>query len=72
MKKTLLVIGVLCIIAFILLLLFALLYMHGYYNLFDGTAEHYERLHQRMTISFIISIASAIIGIICFIVRSKI
>lgn len=72
MKKVLLIIGILSIIVFIVFLLLALINMHGYYNLFDGTAEHYKRLHQRMTTSFIISIISAIIGALSFIIHSKI
>ena len=71
MKQTLLIIGILSIIACVLFLLFAVLNMYGYYNLFDGTAAHYRRLHQRMVISFVIGIALAVICAACFIIRSK-
>lgn len=72
MKKLLLIIGIVAIIFCVLFLLFALLNMHSYYNLFDGTAEHYSRLHQRMNISFIVGAVLAVIGIACIIIRSKI
>lgn len=72
MKKLLLVVGIVCVIACILFLLFALLNLHGYYNLYDGTAEHYEWLHHRMIISFLVGIASAIAAAVCFIIYSKI
>ena len=72
MKQVFLIIGILSIIACILVLLFAALNMHAYYNLLDGTAAHYSRLHHRMIISFIIGVALAVIGAVCFIIRSKI
>ena len=72
MKKILLIVGVISIIVCVLFLLFALLNMHTYYNLFDGTAEHYNKLHYRMNISFIIGTVLAVIGTVCIIIRSKI
>lgn len=72
MKKVLLIIGILSIVFCVLFLLFALLNMYGYYNLFDGTAEHYRSLHNKMTASFIIGIVLAVIGAVCIIIRSKI
>jgi cytosine/uracil/thiamine/allantoin permease len=72
MKKLLLVVGIITIVACILFVIFALLNMHAYYNLFDGTAGHYSRLHQRMIISFAVGIVFAVIAAACFIIRSKI
>ena len=72
MKKLLLIIGIVTIVACVLFVLFALLNMHAYYNLFDGTAEHYNWLHKRMIISFVIGIILAVTGAVCFIIRSKI
>ena len=72
MRKILLTVGILCIIACVLFVLFALIYMHSYYNLFDGTAEHYKNLHNRMAISFIGAIILAAIGTALVIIRSKI
>ena len=72
MKKLLLVVGILSVIACILLLIFAVLSLLGYYNVLDGSAELYNKLHQRMTISFAAGIVLAVIGAVCFIIRSKI
>lgn len=72
MKKLLIIIGIVCIIGCVIFLLFALLNMHAYYNLLDGTAEHYNRLHQKMIISFAMGIVFAVIGTVCVIIRSKI
>ncbi len=72
MKKLLLVVGIVSIIACILFLLFAVLSLLGYYNVLDGSAELYNRLHQRMTTSFAVGIVLAVIGTVCFIIRSKI
>ena len=72
MKKLLLIVGIISIVVCVLLLLFAVLNMHAYYNLVDGTAGHYNRLHQRMIISFVIGSILAVIGTGCIIVHSKI
>ena len=71
MKKMLLIIGVLVIVACILFLLYGLLNMYGYHNLVDGTAGHYRRMHHRMNISFIVGAALAVIGAVCFVLRSR-
>lgn len=67
MKKPLLIVGVVIIIACVLSLLLALLNMHAYYNLRDGSAGHYNRLHQRAIIYFIVGIVLAAIGTACII-----
>ena len=72
MKKVLLIIGILLIIACVLLLVFALLYRHSYYNLFDGTPEHYKHLHQKMVTFFTAGGISALIGAVCVIIHTKI
>lgn len=71
MKKLLLIFGVIIIIACVLSLLFALLNMQAYYNLRDGTPEHYNRLHQKMIVYFIATIVLAVIGILCIIFYLK-
>lgn len=72
MKKILLIVGILSIILCIFFLLFALLNMHGYYNLFDGSAGLYSKLHRRMIVFLIAGIVLAIVGTVCIIIRSKI
>jgi len=72
MKKILLIIAIAAIVACVLAVLFALLNMHAYYNLLDGTPEHYKWLHNRMIVSFVSGIILSIIGIACLIIRSKI
>lgn len=71
MKKLLLIIGIMSLIASVLSLLFAAFNYFGYYHLLDGSADLYVRLHQRMIAFFIIGIVLAIIGIICIIIRLK-
>ncbi len=71
MKKLLLVIGIICIIVCVLALLFAGLNMYGYYNVMDGSAELYSRLHARMIASFVVGIVLAVVGLLCLIARSK-
>ena len=72
MKKLLLIVGIMSIIVCVLSLLFAALNLFGYYHVLDGTAELYIRLHRRMIIFFVIGIVFAVIGIVCFIIRTKI
>ena len=67
MKKLLLIVGIVIIIACVLSLLFALLNMYAYYNLRDGSAEHYHRLHQRMIVYFIVGLVLAVLGTVCII-----
>ena len=71
MKKILLIIAIVAIVACVLFVVYALLNMHAYYNLFDGTAGHYSRLHNRMIVSFVIGFLLAVIGAVCIIIRSK-
>ena len=69
MKKILLVIGIVAIVACILALAYAALNIFGYYRVLDGSAELYARLHQRAIIFLIVGIVLAVIGIVCMIVR---
>ncbi|MBR6789459.1 MAG: hypothetical protein IKM31_01170 [Oscillospiraceae bacterium] len=72
MKKLLLIAGIISLTACVLSLLFSALSWFGYYHLLDGTAELYIRLHRRMIVYFVIGIILAVIGTVCFIIRSKI
>jgi len=72
MKKLLLIVGVICLIACVLSLLFAAFSWFGYYHVLDGSAELYISLHQRMIIFFVIGIVLAAIGTASLIIRSKI
>ena len=72
MKKTLLILAIVAVIACVLCLILALMFRSSYYNLLDGTPEHYEKLHQQMVIFFTSGGISAVIGAVCFIIRSKI
>ena len=71
MKKLLLIVGVVSLIACVLALLLAALSWFGYYHLLDGSAEQYISLHRRMIAGFISGIVFAVIGIVCLILRSK-
>ncbi|MBR5947387.1 MAG: hypothetical protein IKZ82_01905 [Clostridia bacterium] len=71
MKKFLLIIGVALIAASILALLFAALNRYGYYHALDGSALHFVKLYRRMTVSFIVGLGLAVLGVACIIIRTK-
>ena len=71
MKKVLLTVGILSFVACVIFLFFAGLYMFGYYHVVDGTTGLYNRLHQKMIIYCAVGIVTAVIGAMCFIIRSK-
>ena len=72
MKKLLLIIGIVSIIACVLFLLFALLNLFGYHNVLDGSADFYDRLYRRTFVYFVIGIVLAVIGSVCIITYYKI
>ena len=71
MKKLLLIIGVVIIIAGVIALLFSALQRYGYYHLLDGDTDLYIRLHWGMIISFVLGIVLVAIGAGCLIIRAK-
>ena len=70
--KELLIIGIICIIACVLSLLYAALNRHGYYHLHDGEGDMYIRLHRRMIVFFVVGIVLAVIGVACIIIWTRI
>ncbi len=72
MKKLLLIVGIVSIVACVLFLLLAALNLFGYRHVLDGTAELYDKLHQRMILHFGIGIGFAVIGTVCMLLRSKV
>lgn len=70
MEKTLLVVGIISIIACVLSLLYAALNRFGYYNILDAEADKYKKLHQGMIASFALGVAFAVVGIACLFIRS--
>ncbi len=71
MRKLLLIIGIVSLVACVLFLLLAALSLFGYYHILDGSPDLYVRLHRRMIVFFIIGIILAVIGVVCLIIRSK-
>lgn len=71
MKKLLLILGFLSMIAGVLSFLFAAFNLFSYHHVMDGTAELFMRLQQRMNISFAVGIIFAVIGIVCLILQAK-
>ena len=71
MKKLLLITGIVIIIAGVIALLLSALQRFGYYNLLDGDADMYVRLHRRMIVFFVIGIVLAAIGAVCLFIRTK-
>ena len=72
MKTLWLILGIVSLLACVVCLFFAALNMFGYYNVIDGSAGLYSRLHQRMIVFAVIGVVLAIIGVVCMIIRSKI
>ena len=71
MKKWLLVIGIILIVASVVSLLFAALQLFGYYHVLDGSAALYARLHQRAIVSFIVGGVLACGAVVCLILRAR-
>lgn len=71
MKKGLLIVGIVSIIVCVVFLLFAALYLYGYYHVLDGSAGLYSRLHQKTILFLIIGVIWAVIGTVCLIIRSN-
>ena len=72
MKRVLLFIGIIMITVSILSLMYAGLNLFGYYRVLDGSAQLYNRLHQRMIIFLVIGIILAVTAAACFLIRSGI
>lgn len=71
MKKALLIIGIVIVVACVTALIMALFFRFSYYHVLDGSQALYDRLHRRMIMSFITSGVFAVIATLCFIVRAK-
>ena len=71
MKKLLLIIGVVLIIAGVIALLFSALQLYGYYHLLDGEADMYVAMRWKMSISLVIGIVLLAMGAVCIIARTK-
>lgn len=71
MKTALLIIGVVLAVACVLSVLFAALNMYAFYNLRDGTPQHYVGLRQKATTFFIVGAVLVLLGAVCFLVRAK-
>jgi len=72
MKRLLLIVGMISLIACVLSLLFSAFNRFGYYHMLDGSSDLYVRLHWRMVIFFVVGIVFAVIGTACLIVRSMV
>lgn len=71
MKKALLIIGIVILVACVLALVVALFCRYMFFNVLDGSQALYERLHRNMTGFFIASGILAAAGVTCLIVRLK-
>ena len=71
MKKALLIVGIVVIIACVMSLLIAAWNLFAFYHVLDGSPALYDRLHQRSLLCLIIGMVFAVIGTACMIVRSK-
>ena len=72
MRKVLLIAGIIVFVACAIVFLAAIFFNYAYMHVLDGSTELYARLHSRAVISLVVGIVLAVIGIVCFIVRSKI
>ncbi len=71
MKKFLLIVGIVLVVACVVSLLYAALNYYGYRNVVDGSAGLYRRLHQKAVTYFSVGTTLAVIGTICLILQSK-
>ena len=71
MKKNLLIAGIVILIAGVLSLSLAALFMFTHRNTYDGSPEFYSRLHQRTLVFFVIGAVLAVAGIVCITIRFK-
>ena len=71
MRKILLIAGVIVFVACAIAILAAIFFNYMYMHVLDGSTELYARLHGRAIIALVTGIVLAVIGIVCFIVRSK-
>jgi len=69
MRKLLLIIGIIIILAGVIALLFSALQGYGYYHLLDGDADLYTRLHRRMILFFVVGTVLVGTGALCIIIR---
>lgn len=72
MKGVPLIVGIISLIACALSLLFSAFNWFAYRHVLDGTAALFNRLRRRVIIFFVIGIVLALIGVVSFIVCSKI
>ena len=71
MKKLLLIVGIILIVACVVSWLFAALNLWGYSHVMDGSAELYHHLHRRMIAFSVTGAVLAVMGTVCMILRSK-
>lgn len=71
MKRALLIIGIVIVVACVISLIMALFFRYNYYHVLDGTTTLYARLYRRMIMSFITAGVFAVIAVVCFIARAK-
>ncbi|MCR5683963.1 MAG: hypothetical protein K6G81_00885 [Lachnospiraceae bacterium] len=69
MKRSLLILGIIAIIAGVLSLLIAALYWYSYYHVLDGSSTLYSRLSMRKIVFLIAGICLVAAGIICLLIR---
>ena len=71
MKKLLLAVGIILIVACVISLLFAALQLFGYYHVMDGSAALFARLHQRAIVFFIVGGVLTVLGILGVVLRAR-
>ena len=71
MKVFLLIIGIVCIVACVLSLLYSAFNQYAHRHVLDGSSELYSRLQRRSTIFLISGIVLALLGAACLIIRGR-
>ena len=71
MKKAILIIGVIVIVACIFSLVYALFNMYGYRHVLDGSPALYDRLHRRTIIYFALGAFLALVGTLFIVLRRR-
>lgn len=71
MNKKLRVAGIILIIVSVICLLLGFLFRMAYYNTMDGSADLYQSLFIRMTVTFSVAGIALVSAIVCFILQKK-
>ncbi|MBR6007136.1 MAG: hypothetical protein IK064_05855 [Clostridia bacterium] len=71
MKKMIMIIGVILLIASVVCLLYAVMNRYVFYHVLDASAEKLDMLHHRMVVSLTVGLVLAAAGAACVVIYTK-